>query len=100
MRNYQMVTPFCAMILITPAPPAILGGNFYGFKPEVGRLDASYGQIYKYTKNGFTYMAALKSGIKLTRAGTVVINDQKWRRESKYYLFGINDDKLKAYKLR
>jgi hypothetical protein len=76
-----------------------LGGNFYGFKPEVGRLDASYGQIYKYTKNGFVYISPAKSGIKLNgqvRSSLMMKNSQG----DKYYLFGINDDKLKAYKLR
>ncbi|MFA6087356.1 FG-GAP-like repeat-containing protein [Mucilaginibacter sp.] len=80
-------------------PAIMLGGNFYGLKPEVGRLDASYGQIYKYTKNGFTYISPSKSGIKLTgqvRSSLMIKNGQG----AKYYLFGINDDKLKAYKLR
>jgi hypothetical protein len=80
-------------------PAIMLGGNFYGFKPEVGRLDASYGQIYKYTKSGFTYISPSQSGIKLTgqvRSSLMIKSNQG----AKYYLFGINDDKLKAYKLR
>ncbi|TWR29438.1 hypothetical protein FPZ43_10835 [Mucilaginibacter pallidiroseus] len=80
-------------------PSIILGGNFYGFKPEVGRLDASYGQIYKYTDKGFTYLPPSKTGIKLTgqiRSSLMIKN----RQQQKYYLFGVNDDKLKAYKLR
>jgi len=77
----------------------ILGGNFYGFKPEVGRLDASYGQIYKYTKNGFVYISPAKSGIKLNgQVRSSLTMKNSWGE--KYYLFGINDDKLKAYKLR
>ena len=77
----------------------ILGGNFYGLKPEVGRLDASYGQIYKYTDKGFVYISPAKSGIKLNaqvRSSLVIKNS----KGEKIYLFGINDDKLKAYKLR
>ncbi|WP_454800896.1 VCBS repeat-containing protein [Mucilaginibacter phyllosphaerae] len=80
-------------------PYIMLGGNFYGFKPEVGRLDASYGQIYKYTKNGFAYIPPVKSGIKLNgqvRSSLMIKNSGG----VKYYLFGLNDDKLKAYTTR
>jgi hypothetical protein len=92
-------TILCDDIDNSGTPSIILGGNFYGFKPEVGRLDASYGQIYKYTKNGFVYISPAKSGIKLNgqvRSSLTMKNSQG----EKYYLFGINDDKLKAYKLR
>ncbi|MBD1387778.1 VCBS repeat-containing protein [Mucilaginibacter rigui] len=92
-------TILCDDIDNSGTPSIILGGNFYGFKPEVGRLDASYGQIYKYTKNGFVYISPAKSGIKLNgqvRSSLMMKNSQG----EKYYLFGINDDKLKAYKLR
>ena len=77
----------------------ILGGNFYGFKPEVGRLDASYGQVYKYDKSGFTYFPPLKSGLKLNGqiSSSLLIKNKKGE---KYYLFGINDDQLKAYTLK
>jgi hypothetical protein len=80
-------------------PAMILGGNFYGFKPEVGRLDASYGQIYRYTDKGFTYISPSRSGIKLNgqiRSSLMIKNG----RGEKYYLFGVNNEKLKAYKLR
>ncbi|TSD66074.1 hypothetical protein FFF34_001345 [Inquilinus sp. KBS0705] len=83
----------------TGKPSIFLAGNFYGFKPEVGRLDASYGQIYKYTSKGFMYISPAKSGIKLNaqvRSSLMIKNSAG----KKYYLFGINDDKLKAYKLR
>lgn len=92
-------TILCDDIDNSGTPSIILGGNFYGFKPEVGRLDASYGQIYKYTKNGFVYISPAKSGIKLNgqvRSSLMMKNSQG----DKYYLFGINNDKLKAYKLR
>ncbi|WP_374950306.1 VCBS repeat-containing protein [Mucilaginibacter sp.] len=80
-------------------PSIILGGNFYGFKPELGRLDASYGQVYQFTKSGFKYFPPAKSGLMLNgqiRSSLVIKNAQG----TKYYLFGVNDDKLKAYKLR
>jgi hypothetical protein len=92
-------TILCDTIDNTGIPVIMLAGNFYGFKPEVGRLDASYGQIYKYTNNRFTYIPPAKSGIKLNaqvRSSLMIKNS----KGEKYYLFGINDDKLKAYKLR
>jgi hypothetical protein len=92
-------TILCDDIDGSGVPSIILGGNFYGFKPEVGRLDASYGQIYKYTKGGFNYISPAESGLKLNgqiRSSLVIKNS----RGDKYYMFGVNDDKLKAYKLR
>ncbi|AMR32011.1 hypothetical protein A0256_11570 [Mucilaginibacter sp. PAMC 26640] len=80
-------------------PSIILAGNFYGFKPEVGRLDASHGQIYKYSKSGFVYISPSQSGMDLSgqvRSSLTIKNS----RGEKYFLFGLNDDKLKAYKLR
>ncbi|MGZ3756522.1 MAG: VCBS repeat-containing protein [Mucilaginibacter sp.] len=76
----------------------IMGGNNFGFKPEAGRLDASYGLCYKYTNSGFQYTEPSKSGIKLTgqvRSSAIIKN----AAGGKYYLFGINDDYLKAFGL-
>ena len=42
----------------------LLGGNIYGMKPEVGKLDGSRGQVFKGDgKGGFTYMDRFQSGI-------------------------------------
>ncbi|MBK0378409.1 VCBS repeat-containing protein [Mucilaginibacter segetis] len=92
-------TTLCDAIDSSGIPAVILGGNFYGFKPEVGRLDASYGQIYKYSDKGFTYIPPSKSGMNLSgqiRSSLIIKN----ALGEKYYIFGVNDDKLKAYKLR
>lgn len=91
-------TILCDDIDNSGIPSIILGGNFYGFKPEVGRLDASHGQIYKYTKNGFVYISPSQSGMDLSEQIRSSLMIKNSRRE-KYFLFGINDDKLKAYKL-
>ena len=91
-------TILCADIDRSGIPSIILGGNFYGFKPEVGRLDASRGQIYKYTKNGFAYISPSQSGLELSgqvRSSLLIKNS----RGENYFLFGLNDDKMKAYKL-
>ncbi|MFD0792355.1 FG-GAP-like repeat-containing protein [Mucilaginibacter litoreus] len=92
-------TIICDDIDNSGTPYLILAGNFYGFKPEVGRLDASYGTVYKYTNNGFIYYPPSKSGIKISgqvRSSVVLKN----ANAQKYFMFGLNDDKLKAYKLR
>ncbi|WP_165852092.1 VCBS repeat-containing protein [Mucilaginibacter terrenus] len=92
-------TILCDDIDKSGIPAIILGGNFYGFKPEVGRLDASHGQIYKYSKSGFTYISPSQSGMDLSgqvRSSIMIKNS----RGEKNFLFGLNDDKLKAYKLR
>jgi hypothetical protein len=77
----------------------ILAGNFYGFKPEVGRLDANYGQVYTYSKKGFSYLPSIKSGINLNGQvnSSLLIKNNKGK---KFVLFGLNDDFLKAYQLR
>ena len=42
----------------------VLGGNFFGLKPEVGRNDASYGVTFLGTKtHGFNYLSPANSGI-------------------------------------
>ncbi len=73
----------------------IIGGNFYGFKPEFGRLDANYGQIYRFTNKGWKYFDPKKSGLMLNgQIKSSLIINVKGR---KYYLFGRNNDTLKAY---
>ena len=42
----------------------ILGGNLYNVKPEVGRYDANYGQLFLGDKNlQFDVISSLKSGL-------------------------------------
>ncbi|HEY9195260.1 MAG TPA: FG-GAP-like repeat-containing protein, partial [Mucilaginibacter sp.] len=77
----------------------IMAGNFYGFKPEVGRLDANYGQVFQYNKNDFDYISPVQTGFDLRGQVTssLVVKNAKGVR---YYLFGINDAPLKAYKVQ
>ncbi|RYE01111.1 MAG: VCBS repeat-containing protein, partial [Sphingobacteriaceae bacterium] len=45
-------------------PDLVLGGNFYGLKPEVGRYDASYGTTFLGNpQHRFTYVPPAVSGI-------------------------------------
>lgn len=91
-------TILCQDLDVTGIPSIILAGNFYGLKPEVGRLDASHGQIYKYKNGDFTYISPAQSGMDLTGQvmSSLMIKNAKGQS---YFLFGLNDDKLKAYKL-
>jgi hypothetical protein len=42
----------------------LLGGNFYGLKPQMGRFDASYGTVLLGTKDHqFNYLAPCNSGL-------------------------------------
>lgn len=40
-----------------------LAGNFSGLKPEIGKLDASYGTALFQTKTGFEYMPPSETGL-------------------------------------
>lgn len=73
----------------------ILAGNFHGFKPEIGVMDASYGQVFQY-HNGFKYLPPLKSGlfIKGQVRSSLLIENQSGE---KFYLFGRNDDQLTSF---
>ncbi|MBC7745091.1 MAG: VCBS repeat-containing protein [Flavobacterium sp.] len=75
----------------------ILAGNFYGFKPEVGRLDANYGQVYQYRQNKFKFIPPSQSGLKLNgqvRSALIIRN----KNGGKTYLFGKNNGLLSAFK--
>ncbi|NCD72304.1 VCBS repeat-containing protein [Mucilaginibacter agri] len=75
----------------------ILAGNFYGFKPEVGRLDASYTDTYLWQNGKFNYLSPAKSGILIRGQvrSSAVVNSANGQ---KLYLLGLNDDRLYAYK--
>ncbi|MXV53191.1 hypothetical protein GS399_19670 [Pedobacter sp. HMF7647] len=75
----------------------LVAGNFSNFKPEVGRLDASYGQIFAWKNGNFSYYRPAESGIKLkgdVRSSLLIKN----ARGIPYYLFGINNSQIKAFK--
>lgn len=75
----------------------ILAGNFYGFKPEAGRLDGNYGQIYRFSNNQINYLPPAKSGLMLNgqvRSALILEN----RKGTKSYLFGRNNNTLVAYR--
>jgi enediyne biosynthesis protein E4 len=77
-------------------PEIISAGNFYGFKPEVGKLDANYGQVFKYGGNAFTYIPPQQSGLRLNgqvRSALTIMNGTE-----KTYLFGRNNGPVSVYR--
>ncbi len=74
-----------------------LGGNFYGLKPEIGRLDASYGvTLLGNKKHTFSYLPPSKSGlfIKGEVRDIELINTTK----GNYILAARNNDSLQIFK--
>jgi hypothetical protein len=73
-----------------------LGGNFYGLKPEVGRLDASYGVTYLGTKcKGFNYVEPLASGLFVK--GEVRDVKEINTKNGKVILVARNNDALQVF---
>ena len=74
----------------------ILAGNFYGFKPEIGRLDASYGEVFSFSNNKFSLIPSALSGLMIkgqVRSSLTIKN----KMGGKYYLFGRNNDSLVSF---
>ncbi len=92
-------TIICDDIFSNGSNEIILAGNFYGFKPEVGRLDANYGQIYTYQNGKFNYLPSIISGINLKGQvnSSILIKNSLGKKD---ILFGINDSALKVYQLQ
>jgi hypothetical protein len=64
-------------------PDIILGGNYYGFIPQFGRLDASRGVVLKNMGQGkFRYVSNIKTGMYLKgevkNIKTLQINNKTW----------------------
>ncbi len=76
----------------------ILAGNFFGFKPEIGRLDASYGEVFNFKNNNFKLIPPTVSGLMIkgqVRSSLTISN----KRGGKYFLFGRNNDSLMAFQV-
>jgi enediyne biosynthesis protein E4 len=69
----------------------ILGGNEFGFLPQFGRLDASFGQVFLNDgKGNFEFVKPVKSGLQLT--GQVRCIAKIADGTKKFLLFLRNDD--------
>lgn len=76
----------------------ILAGNFYGFKPEIGRLDASYVEVFSFRNNKFSFIPSIISGLMIkgqVRSSLTIKN----KSGEKYFLFGRNNDSLAAFQV-
>jgi len=71
-------------------PDLIIGGNKFGFPPQFGRLDASYGDVLINTGNGkFTRIAPRMTGLNLT--GEVRDIKEIKSKDKRYILITVND---------
>ena len=76
----------------------IIGGNEYGFLPQFGRLDASFGDVLLNNgKGGFTWLAQDKSGLQVSGQTRDIAEIRG--KNSDYVLFLINDDFPSLYKV-
>ncbi|HVZ97157.1 MAG TPA: hypothetical protein VG847_09805, partial [Chitinophagaceae bacterium] len=76
-----------------------LGGNFYGLKPEVGRLDASYGvTLLGEPGQKFRYTGASKSGLFIR--GEVRDAKEINTNKGSYILMARNNDSLQIFTRR
>ena len=75
----------------------VMGGNFYGLKPEVGRYDASYGvTLLGNRKHGFDYLPPANSGLFITgEVRDISVIDTK---NGKQIIVARNNDALQLFK--
>ena len=76
-----------------------LGGNFFGLKPEVGRLDASYGISFLGNSNHqFTYVPPISSGLFVK--GEIRDIQSVSTKKGNYIIVARNNDALQIFKKR
>ncbi|RYZ58991.1 MAG: hypothetical protein EOO14_08980, partial [Chitinophagaceae bacterium] len=76
----------------------LLGGNLFGFPPQFGQLDASYGDVLLNTGDGtFSWIPNRQAGISIRGA----IKDIKLLQQAtgKGFLFLQNNEKPLLYKM-
>jgi hypothetical protein len=75
-----------------------LAGNFYGLKPQTGRLDASYGTTLLGDKNShFNYINQLQSGL-FVKGEARDIASVRTAKNGEYVAVAMNNDKLCLFK--
>jgi hypothetical protein len=73
----------------------LLGGNFYGLKPELGKYDASYGVLLKGTKPGaFISLPVQQSGLCVRGE----VRDMKWVEAAGTLFISKSDGPLQLYR--
>ena len=77
-------------------PDLVLGGNEFGFLPQFGRLDASFGHILlNNRKGGFTWVDPRHSGLQLP--GQIRDIGEITARDKTFLLFVRNDEYPQLY---
>ena len=80
-------------------PDLLLGGNMFGFPPQFGRLDASYGHVLINKGNGeFNYIETKSTGIMVK--GEVKDIKEIQIKNRRNYLFTQNDSIPVFYRLK
>ncbi len=71
-----------------------MGGNFYGLKPQTGRLDASYGiSLFNKGKNDFQFELPVQTGL-FTRGEVRDITTIESAKGERYILVSLNNQNL------
>jgi len=77
----------------------VMGGNLFGFPPQFGRLDASYGHVLiNKGKGQFDWMESRRSGLSLR--GEIKDIKAITNKDKHYLLFVQNDEWPALYKIR
>ncbi len=80
-------------------PDIVAGGNMFGFPPQFGRLDASYGDVLiNQGKGKFEWMDSKNSGLKLS--GEIKDVKEITGKDSRYILIVRNDEVPVLYKIK
>ncbi len=86
----------CADINGDGFPDLVLGGNEFGFLPQFGRLDASFGHVLLNDgKGGFTWIDPRRSGLQLP--GQIRDIGKITDKDKTYFLFLRNDENPALY---
>jgi enediyne biosynthesis protein E4 len=76
----------------------LMGGNFYGLKPQSGRYDASYGTTLLGTKaNGYQYISPAETGF-FVKGEVRDIKQLSAQSKSGSILVAVNNDSLRMFK--
>ncbi|MHA7056377.1 VCBS repeat-containing protein [Aquimarina sp. M1] len=76
-------------------PDIILGGNTYEISTQLSRLDASYGEVLLNDTKG-NFSSANNTGLEVN--GAVRSIESIKVKDSTYFLFGINNDRIRVFK--
>jgi hypothetical protein len=83
---------------VTGVKDLFLAGNFYGVKPQMGRLDASYGTtLLGNATNGFTYIKPAESGLFINGEARDVTTVAS-ANGGNYIVVAINNNSLSLFK--